>query len=585
MRDLSNILSYLNILNKSIDEEKSKTDATNDSESDSKNKNGTDPIVCHDPSLSLEGIATILLNQNQLFPNDDNAPKRTDVDLLKTDGIEYPLVVINNRNIDKGDILYMNIDYTRFLPSITLKIRDVHENEQKISSTQMSSIIRVCIISNIDNVYKKILLNFRTYDVQINPHNTSLITYFGTYYVEGFRQINTKHIFMDSICDKSENCNQGGHINANTWEMLHKIAELTGLGFAATKNCKEIEDRVIRNIYSQRYDQFIEHQLLHSGVDENSIFDAWVDLYGYIVMVNFAWIMNEDIDTNELNITANFGFNNTSNETPEQVPKTVHRILTNFNKMKTPSNLEISSYNTEINNSALKVGTLETVYSINFTSNLTSFDTIDIQSKQNSIDGDFIEDYNTGKSNPIPKFNFNDDAWTGLSGGYNLHQQTAIRNAYFRKYRQNIFNVELKRINLGLQRGTLVGIAIFDDDARNKELFINELENIIKENDNINPNEIEINGINIKDLVLDPGEQFINIKLSGIYYIDGMTFKYDIGEQRIIQILHLIKKGMTSGYENRHTMSKMPKNDEQSPENNQSSNIEPRIIPVNEILN
>ena len=47
--------------------------------------------------------------------------------------------------------------------------------------------------------------------------------------------------------------------------------------------------------------------------------------------------------------------------------------------------------------------------------NLATYDSVDIQSKQNSIDGNFIEDYNTGKNRPIPKYHFNDDAWTELT--------------------------------------------------------------------------------------------------------------------------------------------------------------------------
>ena len=79
---------------------------------------------------------------------------------------------------------------------------------------------------------------------------------------------------MPAVCPSAPNCLQGGHINANTWEMLHRISELTGLGFAATKKCKEIEDRVVRHIHTQRFNEFIEDQLTYSGLGEENIFDA-----------------------------------------------------------------------------------------------------------------------------------------------------------------------------------------------------------------------------------------------------------------------------------------------------------------------
>jgi hypothetical protein len=184
-------------------------------------------------------------------------------DTLKTDAIEYPLVTINERNLENYEIISMVINYDEFLPTISITVSDVHESEQKINTTQMNGLIKVVMVSPVDKVYRKILLNFRILNVSVNPNDRTRISYYGEFYVEGFRNVNTMHIWMPVPCPKPITCQQGGHINANTWEMLHRIAELTGLGFAATKKCKEIPDHVIRNIYTQRYDQFIEQQLVH----------------------------------------------------------------------------------------------------------------------------------------------------------------------------------------------------------------------------------------------------------------------------------------------------------------------------------
>ena len=202
-------------------------------------KNRTDPKVCHDPSVTVEGIVRLFSNQNKVNFEDGEMSANNKYEMTRVDGIEYPLIAVNNRNIENNDIISMSIDYSAFLPKITLIIKDRHQNEQKINTTQMSSIIRVCMISKVDNVYRKLLLNFRTYDMNINEADPTRVTYYGTYYVKEFRQINTRHIWMPQVCPAQPNCGQGGHINANTWEMLHRIAELTGLGFAATKKCKE----------------------------------------------------------------------------------------------------------------------------------------------------------------------------------------------------------------------------------------------------------------------------------------------------------------------------------------------------------
>ena len=521
--------------------------------------NRTDPKVCHDPSITMEGIVRLFPNQNKVNFEEGEVSTNNKFEMTRVDGIEYPLVAVNDRNIENNEIISLTINYKTFLPQIELIIRDEHQKEQKINTTQMSSIIRVCIIATVNNVYRKLLLNFRTYDMQINESDPTLVTYYGTYYVKEFRQVNTRHIWMPSVCPAQPNCGQGGHINANTWEMLHRIAELTGLGFAATKKCKEIPDHVIRNIYTQRYDQFIEQQLVHCGTDEENIFDAWVDLYGYIVMVNVPWVFNEDITPDELTINAVVGIHGTSNDVTEQKPVTINRTLTNYNLTATPSNMEIASYNMDVDNDSISHGTLEQVWMINFHGNLADIDELDVQSKQDSVDGDFIEDYNTGKNRPIPKFNFNDDSWTGLSGGYDLHKQKIIRNAYFRKLRQSVLHVIMKNINLGLQRGTLVDIKIFDSDPINKKTTFANIDNLGVASETTDESNVPLpTEVNQEDIIMDGGAYMPNMKLSGLYYIDGMTFEYARDRGRIVQILHLIKKGKTSGYENRHNNPRMP---------------------------
>ena len=50
-----------------------------------------------------------------------------------------------------------------------------------------------------------------------------------------------------------------------------------------------------------------------------------------------------------------------------------------------------------------------------------------------------------------------------------------------------------------------------------------------------------------------------NMKLSGLYYIDGMFWEYSPAMGSILQSLILIKKGKTSGYLNKHNATKMVK--------------------------
>ena len=118
--------------------------------------NRTDPKVCHDPSITVEGIVRKFSNQNKVnFENGEYSANNI-YDSTLIDGIEYPLIAVNDRNIEHMDIISMTIEYKNFLPQIALIIRDNHQEEQKINTTQMSSIIRVCILSRVDAVYRKI---------------------------------------------------------------------------------------------------------------------------------------------------------------------------------------------------------------------------------------------------------------------------------------------------------------------------------------------------------------------------------------------------------------------------------------------
>ena len=534
--------------------------------------NRTDPKVCHDPSFTFEGIARLFPNQNKELGEDGEISAYNEYDMTKIDGIEYPLVTINNRNIENHEIVNMNISYNDFLPTISITIFDEHEEEQKINTTQMSSIIRVVMVSPVDKVYKKILLNFRILNASIDPSNTKRISYYGEYYVEGFRNVNTMLISMKSPCSI---CNGGGHVNANTWEMLHRISELTGLGFATTKKCKEVEDRLIRNINTKRFNSYIKEQLLHSGTDVDNIFDAWVDLYGYIVMVNIPWILNEEITYKELSIIANTGTHPTSNNLPEQIPEEVPRTLTNYNLMGVISNLEIESYYMKVNNESIEHGTLERIYQISLVDNgrNTKLDLLDIQTKQNSIDGEHIEDYNTGKTRPIPQFNFNDPAWTGLSGGYDVNTQKKIRSAYLKKIHQSLLYVKLKTINFGLQRGTLVNIVIFEDDYHNKDFMLKNTSRLERTDTDMQEDELnlaEILNIDKYELMMNNGIMLPNYKLSGLYYIDGMYFEYNPNVGKIDQTIILIKKGTTSGYTNKHNGLGLPLSKYESQNNNEN---------------
>lgn len=505
------------------------------------NENYTDPKVVFDPVKSFANVVTPYISfsyNNEKTPEGMNASQNNTNDNLRLDGIQYPLVVINERNISNFDIEYMKMQFTDFLPELVITIHDEHQQEIKINTSQMSGSIRVVITSAVDKVYKKIKMNFRIYDMKVSPYDHRKVTYYGTYDLDSLRNVNTGLIYKDNY-------------KATTWEMLWKIAKNTGLGFAATKETKNIEDRIYRNIFTQRYDQYIKQQMLYSGVDEDSIMDAWIDPYNYIILVNLSWLFSESPNHNELSIVSNIGFNGTSWDAPEAHPKKVPRLLTNFNQLNTDNNLFIQSYKISVNNNIVHRGTLERIYNISWQNNVTILETTDITTKQDSVDGEHIEDYETGSNRPIPVFNFNED-------GHNLNSQKIIRQHFFRKIRQSVFRVTMEKVNLGLQRGTLVEVMIWEQDAVNKEIMISQPENL-EGDQSFERKKMDYHsepGPTDDEMVNQEGLQVANQKLSGLYYIDGIEYEYSKANRIIEQSLNLIKVGKTSGYNNYYSNPK-----------------------------
>ena len=501
-------------------------------------KNWTDPKVILDPSKGAENIAMVLTSESLGNEENENGVinPNAEQDSLLIDGITYPLLCINNRNISKIDILYMNLSFKDFLPEIIVKIKDVFQSETKLNTTSMSGSIRVCITSPVDKTYKKILLHFRILKVDIDESNENIITYHGIYDADKLRQVNTEFI-------------EGEQPAATTWELLNDIAQKTGLGFAATDKTKEVEDRVLRNIFTERYGDYIIKQLKFSGTDEENILDAWIDPYNYIVLVNVPWVLSQNVSLDDLEIISNCGLQSSQQGVDKVEPKPVIRVFTNFNKMPTVTNMIIKSYLIETDNDAIYKGTLERIYTISWEGTETKMDTIDIQTKHNSVDGEYIEEYNTGASRPIPRFNFNE-------GGYDLYTQEVIRKHFFRKKRQTVLKVVLEQPNLGIQRGTLIGIQIYEQDPRNKQIMLYQTSNI-GGSTSTTPDDINVESDNDLNFVESDSDPIVNVKLSDLYYVDGIEFEYNENNPSIFQILTLIKKGHSSGYNNTHTSPKI----------------------------
>lgn len=534
--------------------------------------NDTDPIVRHDPIIDKNNITTKYQPQNS---NENPNGINESVEMTSIDGIQYPLININNINISPEQIKYMNIDYRGIIPTINLILYDPRNILKNISTPSINNRITVVMLPEINGAYRSISIDF--YITDYNATTNNIITYSGKLLCLPLEQEITGQIKYPGCNNSRKKTNISGEVSEtsmtscnispqskpNTWEYLHEIATTVGLGFASTHQCREIQDRLPRLLRNKTYLEFIEDQLRKSGLDEDSCFDVWIDLYRYLVMVNVSWVLNSDIKYNQLTIKAIVGKNGTDANLNKAENKEVFRTLTSYNKLNAITNLEFFENNFKeiVDNNIHDTGIhVECPVmqvrggSCDNTGNNGTMNIQSVQAQEQSVDGAPQNNYmhQTSKQTRV----------TIQVDPYNTNYQQLIRTKFFEIKRSKYFTLELTRPNFGLQRGTLINVLVTTVDTALKRKIMTNASNITGENaDSIKEDNIELpEGTNKRDMITDENTAIPNIAKTGMYYIDGMTFEYKQSEGKIIQTLYLIKKDMVSNLQNITTAPKFNEN-------------------------
>jgi len=539
--------------------------------------NYTDPVVYHDPTIQAPAIVT------KYQPSDaegngneegDIAGAREDVEINRIEGRDFPLVLLNTTVLQAQQIQKLVIYYDSFFPTLYLKVRDDQDGTIKFSNSPgINNHIRVIIVPEVEGTYKNISLEFYIDNCDFTRGDS--YTFTGHLWVQSFEEkrncqikypgcpnVKKKQGANDEVADEQINCNPAPQIKPNTWEYLHEISRASGLGFATTDKCKDIEDRLPRLMQHENFKEFIDRQIKISGLDEDSIFDVWIDFYRYITMVNVSWVLTEDIDVNHLAINAVVGNDGQAKMTPKAKFRLVHRTLTCSNKNDGLANMEYDQDNfTQISDNDIhtfgmfvnnpiyqaKGGTQDT------NSEKNDMVVKDIQAQENSVDGSKISDYNTNTEQQV----------TILVDPYNTNNQKIIRQKFFELKRSKSYKLVLNRLNLGLQRGTLVNIHKSTTNPAQKAKVLTDGTNVAPGHED-NPTQDEtlnkgkLNDFEtMRDLSIEESAEVLDVALSGLYYIDAMTFEYDPSHEKLVQNLFLIKKGPQSSYNSLYNSTRL----------------------------
>lgn len=515
--------------------------------------NRTDPIVRHDSSY--KGGTIVKLYQPQ---NDEefvgNNPT-TNFDDLAVDAIHRPVVKLNNIVLNGMQIEYFKLSSIGLVPSLIISVKDTDGMIKFSDVPGYDNVITIVMIIPTDGVYKKISLDF--YIVSCKFYGNS-ITYMATFKCMPLEKTHLEQITFDGC--NSKMCQLPATDKPTTYKLLHNIANMCGLGFAATQQTKEIKDYNYRLIHSQKYIDVIREHTAFGGLDENSIFDSWIDIWGNIVLVNVSWLFNEQVTPDELATVASYGTRQTNTSEAKDsyhAGGLVHRIITNYNEFKQFNNLMIASYKPLTDTGTLFSRGSNNTYNMMLhkgNGGFNNINTFDIVQKENSADGQ------TGD------YEFANTDFIGFEWSSNtpICKQKYIRSKYFEKFRARRLKVELVQPNFMLERGMLTTVCIFEYDPVKKRKMISNFTNLgggkpedIKEKiDKDTPNESpEVQKL-VKEGEVDYATPFINMAISGIYYIDGIEFEYNTSKEDIIQTLYLVKKGNIDNWTNRSFMSK-----------------------------
>ena len=539
--------------------------------------NFTDPYIFHDPVFKTGKVAQVYEPQDALYGRDDGSKERdyyainsddqevnsgaNNYDSERVAGIMYPIVQVNNKVIIHEQIKKLVIKYDDFLPTIELQIEDENNDIQATDIPGLNNVIRVVIVPAIDNTYKSISLEF---EIQYFKVNEEIVNYYGSYKLSTLTTEHTKEIVYPGCPNHSTNRIEGnskkkidGEVSCipdknnkpSTWEYLHVIAQECGLGFMSTDECKEIRDCMPRLMSNQSYPDFIGKHIKFGGLDENSVFDCWIDLYGYLVLVNLSWVLNNaNVTENNLGIHAALGIQSTENNVPKQNIQLVNRTITNFAHMQYPSNMTFIFYRTIVDNSDLVFGTNISQYTFNLVGvndeNVNGVTQHDVKVIQDSIDGRRTAEYNVEKlKNTVIEFN-----------DIQINKQQNIRDKFLSKRRQRKLEILLTRPNLGFQRGTLISVVLFEDNPVVKTEVGDQLDNLSGKVDNDEGHSLDYGReTDEMEIKRNANIQVPNMALTGLYYIDGMRFEYDRDLDDMKQFLILIKKGPVTNIDNFNT--------------------------------
>lgn len=379
--------------------------------------------VIRDPQIQQTKIIHALRTEEaEGLQNENGEVTSTETQQTKVFGQLVPLLALNSVAVDWNDVLSFTLDDTAHIPACKFIIKDRQSIFARYSHLGNDNELRVQIIPQFDDTYKKIDLTFLITDIKIKNGQVS-----GTaiYNLKPFTEARFKAL---------------GQIS--TYELADKISLDTGLGFSA--NIQTTEDKRYMQCSFESYKDIISREIEKSGSGETNVYDWWIDCWNNLILCDlYDRINNEDSEDDMTIWAADQAQDSSTNFNAEPVEMVA--TLSNH-PMFERSDLYVYGY--DVDNKPV-TATKGNSFAIS----------VYEENKKECIDH-YITDGDTIK-NEFTKFEYLGEVY----GDYNYFLAEKARKVYLSKIKSEVVVVHIPNPQLGIMRGSQCRFIWYDNDT------------------------------------------------------------------------------------------------------------------------
>lgn len=439
-----------------------------------------------DNTLKQSEIIIPLVASSKEEAGDSIENNKVEIQQTSVFGIQSPLISINNIVIDFNDIIYFSLRSENVLPELNMIVFDKYDLIASIDAPGMDNEVRIQILPQFEEAYKKINLTF--YIDRMNIRSDNVIELICLYKLPEF--ICSRYKSFGKLC---------------TYDLFKNICTETGLGFSTNVSKNDGDSRYIYCAYKS-YKDLLDNEIEFSGTNEREIYDYWVDYWNNLTLADIydRYISIDNDDDMKVWISSQ------PSEINEGIKVEASNVVANLNNhpQYNNSDLYVSSYNIINESGSLAMNGTDRVYSVY---EMNKYEHID----------HFVQD------GDVKKDIFINFEYIGeIYGEYNYLLQKCYRKSFLQKIKSEYIEVKLRTPLLGLMRGSKVNFTSYVNDSRieNKFEVLEERGYIdATPQTNISYDDSETPDTSVNN---DNGYFTVDRQISGQYVITGCNIEY-----------------------------------------------------------